>query len=95
VSTHLDRASTGVLIEGLIGRAGITPVASADRGLELVRRIGDRHGASTSWLFAINHTTAPLALAVVGTDLVTGVRFEGAGDIAAGAVAVIREDPRV
>ena len=95
VSTHLDRRSTGALIEGLIARAGITPVASADRGLELVRRVGVRDGASVSWLFAINHTTAPLALTALGIDLVSGIRFEGAGDIAAGTVAVIREDPQV
>jgi len=95
VSTHLDRPSTGVLVESLIERAGLTPVAPADRGLELVRRVGDRDGASVSWLFAINHTTAPLALTALGIDLVSGIRFEGAGDIAAGTVAVIREDPQV
>jgi beta-galactosidase len=97
VSTHLDRASTGALLEQLIERAGVTPVAVADRGLELVRRVGagTASATSTSWLFAINHSSEPLALQASGLDLVTGTRFTAGGTVAAGAVAIIREDPTV
>jgi beta-galactosidase len=105
VSTHLDRDSTGALLERLIDRAGVTPVAVADRGLELVRRVGDAtvpvagsvpvtgSATSTSWLFAINHSSEPLALGATGLDLVSGNRFIAGGTVAAGAVAIIREDP--
>ena len=96
VSTHLDRPATGALLELLIERAGITPVATADRGLELVRRVAVApEGATetTSWLFAINHSAGPLRLDVSGLDLVTGERFASGASVAAGAVAVIREDP--
>ena len=94
VSTHLDRPSTGALLELLIERAGLTPVATADRGLELVRRVGVHpDGAVASWLFAINHSTAPLRLEASGLDLVSGERFGAGSFVAAGAVAVIREDP--
>ena len=91
VSTHLDRTSTGALVDELIVRAGLTPVADADRGLELVRRVG---AASDSWLFAINHTDSPLALHAGGVDLLSGARFVPGSPVSAGAVVVIREDPR-
>jgi beta-galactosidase len=122
VSTQLDRASTGSLLDELITRASVNPVAVADRGLELVRRVASPAAASgstatpgdattsdetarageaatpsdtapASWLFAINHTAAPLAVRTSGLDLVTGTRFESGGTVAAGAVAIIREDP--
>jgi beta-galactosidase len=90
VSTQLDAASTGALIDALAERAGLSPVAPADRGLELVRRVGSSEGIAASWVFAINHTDGPLALSASGVDLVSGARFDGV--VAAGAVAVIRED---
>jgi beta-galactosidase len=99
VSTHLDRPSTGALLERLVDRAGVTPVAIADRGLELVRRVGDAavpaaaSATSTRWLFAINHSAEPLALEASGLDLVSGTRFIAGGAVAAGAVVIIREDP--
>ncbi|MFT2817281.1 beta-galactosidase [Leifsonia sp. A12D58] len=95
VSTQLDRPSTGALLDLLIDRAGLTPVAPADRGLELVRRVAvttDTDAAPTTWLFAINHSSGPLALDATGLDLVSGTRFTSGGSVAAGAVAVIRED---
>jgi beta-galactosidase len=88
VSTTLDRASTSQLVDSLIERAGIAPVATGDRGLERVRRIGD----DASWLFAINHSDFPLALDASGHDLMTGERFEPGSHVAPGSVAVIRED---
>ncbi|QYF73387.1 beta-galactosidase [Cryobacterium sp. PAMC25264] len=96
VSTHLDRPATGALLELLIERAGITPVAPADRGLELVRRVAVAPEGATEaarWLFAINHSAGPLRLDASGLDLVTGERFAPGASVAAGAVAVIREDP--
>jgi len=90
VSTHLDRERAGALVDDLVGRAGIAPVASAEAGLELVRRVGD----DASWLFAINHTDRDLRLDVDGLDLVTGERTAAGSRVTAGAVAVIREDAR-
>ena len=103
VSTQLDRASAGALLDTLIARAGITPVAKADRGLELTRRVAAPFATSgpaasgnspTTWLFAINHSTAPLAVETAGLDLVSGARFESGGTVAPGAVAIIREDQK-
>jgi beta-galactosidase len=103
VSTQLERESVGALLDALIARAGITPVATADRGLELTRRVAAPLATSgpassgirpTTWLFAINHSTAPLAVETAGLDLVSGARFESGGTVAAGAVAIIREDQK-
>ena len=89
VATHLDAASTGELVDDLVSRAALRPVAVADRGLELVRRVGQ----DRSWLFAINHSSTPLRLEASGLDLVTDTRFEP-GHVAPGAVIVLREDTR-
>ncbi|WP_411722032.1 beta-galactosidase [Mycetocola sp.] len=89
VATHLDAESTGALVDDLVSRANLRPVAVADRGLELTRRVGD----DRSWLFAINHSPDPLHLDAAGLDLVTGNRFE-AGAVAPGSVVVLREDTR-
>ncbi|BDZ49616.1 beta-galactosidase [Frondihabitans sucicola] len=88
LSTHLDPASKAVFVEDLVRGAGIEPVAAGDPGLERVRRIG----ANGSWLFAINHGDEPASVAATGIDLVTGDRADGALVVAAGAVAVIREE---
>jgi beta-galactosidase len=90
VSTHLDRERAGHLVDDLVGRAGVAPVAVGETGLELVRRVG----VDTSWLFAINHTDRDRRLDVDGLDLVTGARHTAGATVAAGAVAVIREDAR-
>jgi beta-galactosidase len=87
VATHLDPESTGALIDDLIERAALRPVAVADRGLELVRRVGP----TQSWLFALNHSSVPLHLEASGVDLVSGAPFTP-GPVAAGAVVVLRED---
>ena len=86
----LDRASTGALIDDLLARAGIEPVAAGDHGLERVRRTD----GSTSWLFAINHGAAPLRVGVTGLDLVSDTRADGTVVVPAGSVAVFREDNR-
>jgi beta-galactosidase len=88
VSTVLNRASTGALIDDLLARAGVEPVAAGDRGLERIRRTD----GSRSWLFAINHGPCPLRVTVTGLDLVCATRAEGAAVIPAGSVAVFRED---
>jgi beta-galactosidase len=89
VATHLDAGSTAALVDDLIARAALSPVAVADRGLELTRRVGD----DRSWLFAINHSPDPLHLEATGLDLVTGNRFES-GPVAPRSVVVLREDTR-
>jgi beta-galactosidase len=90
VSTHLDRERAGRLVDDLVGRAGVVPVAVGEPGLELVRRVGD----DASWLFAINHSDRDLRLDVDGLDLVTGDRHASGAPVAPGSVAVIREDAR-
>ncbi|MCU1407741.1 MAG: Beta-galactosidase, partial [Glaciihabitans sp.] len=92
VSTQLDRVATGSLVEALVDRAGIIPVAVAAAGLELVRRVSS-DAVPARWLFAINHTDQPLTLQATGLDLVAGARFAPGDTVAPGAVSVIREDP--
>ena len=88
VSTMLSRASAGALMDDLLARAGVGPVAAGDRGLERLRRTD----GSRSWLFAINHAATPLSVTVTGLDLISDTRVEGLAVIPAGSVAVIRED---
>jgi beta-galactosidase len=58
--------------------AGVTPLLP---GVEAVRR--------GSFLFLINHSTATVPVPATGVDLLTGAEFSG--ELAAGAVAVLRE----
>ena len=90
LSTRLDTAALDDFVDHLIEAAGITPLASAPREVEITRRSGSAH----DFVFAINHlqVDAKVDLGRPSHDLVTGCAFDGL--VAAGAVAVLRVDRR-
>ena len=68
-----------------------TPPASSvhdQPGVEAVRR----YGAQASYLFVLNHTDQPATVDAPGTDLLTGTTCTGTVEVAAGGVAVVREE---
>ncbi|HEU4910742.1 MAG TPA: beta-galactosidase [Actinomycetes bacterium] len=86
LATRLRPSGTAALVRELCASAG---VAVHDRpGVEVVRRVGD----SASYLFVINHTDSVAQVSATGTDLVSGRACPGTVSVAAGAVAVIREE---
>jgi len=86
VSTRLDPAAYGDFLAEVAAAAGIEP-GQAPAGVELVRRTAGQR----SWLFALNHSTAPQDIAADGVELLTGATVSGSVRVAAGGVAVIRE----
>lgn len=86
---ELDAESTRLLVESLLERAGVDPIAVADDGVDLCRR--STVGGS-SYLFCINHNDHPATVQSVGIDLISGARSDGRLRIPAGGVAVIDED---
>ncbi len=89
VATRTDEASTARILDRVVAEAGVTPVADVPPGVEVQRRVGD----VGSWLFVLNHTDSPASVAARGTDLVTGEPVVGSLTVAAGGVAVVREEP--
>jgi len=71
--------------------AGVEPVvAGLPEGVEAVRRVGEREGRPTSYLFVVNHTREAVIVPVEGVDLLSG--SDGAPHLVkAGSVAVVRE----
>jgi beta-galactosidase len=88
LATRVDDEHLGALVDRLLAESGVEAPAVAPRGVELVRRTGD----GRSYLFALNHTEAEVALAVSGRDLVADTDTEGNLRLAPGGVAVVRED---
>jgi beta-galactosidase len=86
-ATRLDPESLGRLVDQLLAESGVQPALTAPRGVELVRRSSE----DRSFLFALNHTTEDVALAISGHDLVTDADTAGSLVLAPGAVAVVRE----
>lgn len=86
LATFPDRDGIEAVVDRLLAESGVAPAATADRGVELVRRRSDDGG---SFLFAINHSRSAAAVQATGVDLVTGAPF--AGIVEAGSVAVIAE----
>jgi len=87
VSADLDEASLGELVDRVLAEAAVTPAATVSPGVEAVRR----SSASSSYLFLINHGEDDGWAQATGVDLLTGRASAGRVDLAAGAVAVIRE----
>ncbi|MFF2344934.1 beta-galactosidase [Pseudarthrobacter sp. NPDC058119] len=86
LATFPDRDGIDALLDKLLAESGVAPVADADPGVEVVRRIsGDGQG----FLFAINHTRSAASVSATGTDLLTGAPF--GGTVEAGGVAVVAE----
>ena len=80
-------ASLDFDFDQLLAESGVEPPVTAPRGVELVRRCDDER----SYLFALNHTTQEVALAVAGHDLVGDADTGGNLVIGPGGVAVVRE----
>jgi beta-galactosidase len=68
--------------------AGVEGPIIAAAGVEIVRR---RAGAA-SYLFVINHTEQEAEVSASGHELLTGARIDRDLVVAAGGVAVVRED---
>jgi beta-galactosidase len=86
---RLDQAGTAALVERLVAEAGVEPVAPTRPGVEVARR---RAEDGRSWLFVLNHTDAAAEVAVRGHDLVADRPVDGTVSVAAGGVAVVREE---
>ncbi|MFC9770414.1 MULTISPECIES: beta-galactosidase [unclassified Pseudarthrobacter] len=86
LATFPDRDGIDALVDRLLAESGVSALASADAGVELVRRRSD---GGQGFLFAINHTRSSAAVSATGTDLLTGEPF--GGSVPAGSIAVIRE----
>jgi beta-galactosidase len=87
LSTLLDDAALGSLLEQVTGAAGVVPTAQVPPGVEAVRR----RSKDGSWLFLVNDSAQEQVIPVTGHDLVADRPFTPETPLAAGAVAVIRE----
>jgi len=88
VSTDLDAASLGELVERLMAETEVTATATVSSGVEAVRRIS----ADASYLFLLNHADDDGWAQASGIDLLTTHAYDGRVKLPAGAVAVIREN---
>ncbi|MDR2252305.1 MAG: beta-galactosidase [Bifidobacteriaceae bacterium] len=89
VTTRLPDAAADAVVAALSAESGVKPEAASPVGVEVTRRWSD--DSKTSWLFAINHTDRTCSLQATGVELLTGARAEGALEVPAGAVRVLRE----
>lgn len=92
LACRTDESATAALVESLLDDAGIAAVVSADSGVELVRRTAED---GREWVFVLNHTDRQVTVPVTGHDLVADVVVDGALDLEAGGVAVVRTEPEV
>lgn len=88
VATRLDGDALQRLVNRVILESGTSPVLEPVAGLEVVRRAGE----GRSYLFLINHGDRDASVQVRGQELISGQRSDGALTVAAGSVAVVRED---
>lgn len=91
VSTRLDEASSGALLERFLAEASVQPITATVAGVEVVRRRGER----ASYLFLINHTEGEVKVPTSGIDLITGTEHDGVTPVAAGGVVVLRQATEV
>lgn len=87
LSYRPDHAGVAAVVDELVTAAGVRAPVTAAEGVEVVRR----RRREQSWLFAINHTGDAQQLSVSGHDLVSDQPVNGRLTLAAGAVAVVRE----
>lgn len=87
LATTLTPDSAVTVFADVLARAGVDPVVAAPRGVEVVRRRGER----ISWMVAINHTDTDVVLPVEGVELISGLDTSGGLPVQAGGVAVVRE----
>ncbi len=87
VATRLDAGGTDRLAERLVSESGVERLPGASASVDVTRRVGD----DASWLFVINHGSAPADVPVHGLELVSGREVAGDLLVPAGGVAVVRE----
>lgn len=90
VSAHLEEGRE-YLVDAVVAASGVAPTLPMVADVEAVRRVGD----AASWLFLLNHGSDTVRVPAVGTDLVSGAAAAGEIELAAGAMAVVREEPPV
>jgi len=89
LTTLPDTDTLGELLEPVVREAQVRPVLSGvPAGVDVARR----SSGSGSWLFAINTTGEELEVPIAGHDLVSDHRVGPVLRLAAGGVAVVRED---
>ena len=90
LGTRPDPASMARLLAATCAAAGVRPAATVPAGVEAVRRTGE----AGSFLFLLNHHAAAVTVPLPGpgTDLLDGRRHEGALELPARGVAVLREE---
>lgn len=88
LSTRLDDAALRAHLTRMLTEADV-PVSRFD-GLELVHR----RAGTGRYLFAINHSPEPRVVSATGVDLLGKSAVDGALELAAGDVAVIRLEAR-
>ncbi len=89
LGTVPDPATLSDLLLRALADAGVRPPVDDATGLDVtVREAGD-----TRYVFAVNHSDVPVALPVDGFELLTGAVWPTGTEVAAGSVAVVRQDP--
>ncbi len=88
VGTSLTSEGVRALIAEVAAEAGLEPLVAQGDGVEVVRR----SAGSQSWLFVINHSTVDTRVAASGWELLRGEAVTAFLEVAAGGVAVVRED---
>jgi beta-galactosidase len=88
VTTFRDVATNRRFLRAVCDEAGVDGPIIAAAGVEVVRR---RAGAA-SYLFVINHADQEVEVPASGHELLTGARIDRDLVVAAGGVAVVRED---
>lgn len=86
-STRLEGASLESHLRRVLDAAGITTDRAAAAGLEVVRR----RAATSTYVFAINHSDQPQRLRIAGHELLTDTPVDGDLVVAPGDVRIIRE----
>jgi beta-galactosidase len=88
LSTWLTDRAHDALLPAIAAASGVRPtLAGVPPGVDVTRRHGQD---GTSWLFAFNHTDAPVTVPAVGVDLLSG-QVADPLRLPAGGVAVLRE----
>ena len=88
IGTVPDPATLGALLHRALTDAGVHPAVDGATGLDITVREAD----DTRYVFAVNHSDAPVALPVEGFELLTGAAWPTGQEVAAGSVAVVRQD---
>lgn len=92
LATLLSTTDYRALMARVAEAAGVRPpalVTSPDSSrIEMVRR----RGSDATYLFVINHGSAPASVEARGTELITGTTVSGTAEVPGGAVRIVREE---